>query len=107
MTDGRNVEDIDLEDGLAKCYAIVRGKKPGIYEYWNGDGGAKEQVHSFNDPVYQKFDNRSAAIDYMSHHGVPLQDVRYFRRTFKQPPNFTPQPTASFNDEFKRFAATQ
>ncbi|KAH7391715.1 hypothetical protein BKA66DRAFT_607275 [Pyrenochaeta sp. MPI-SDFR-AT-0127] len=102
-----NGEDIDLEDGLARFYAIAKGRKPGIYEFWDEDGGAKEQVHRFSDPIYQKFDDRSAAVDYMNRHGIPLPEIRYFRKTFKQQLNFVPQPTASFNDEFKRFASTQ
>jgi len=38
-----------------KFYAVVKGKKPGIYHEWFGVNGADEQVSGFSGAVYKSF----------------------------------------------------
>ncbi|MCK9230726.1 MAG: ribonuclease HI [Syntrophales bacterium] len=44
-----------------KYYAVLRGRKPGIYENWFGPGGAEEQVRGFADARYRGFFSRGKA----------------------------------------------
>ena len=36
-------------------YAVVKGRKPGIYRTWFGEGGAAEQVQGMDDALYRGF----------------------------------------------------
>ena len=58
--------DIDLEHekhGKRQSkwwYGVMRGVKPGVYDKWDGPGGANEQVLGFSNPRVKKF--RSAKL---------------------------------------------
>ena len=52
-----------------KYYAIVRGKRPGIYKVWFGRNGAEVQVRGFPNALYKGFATREAAEDYLKHSG--------------------------------------
>jgi len=45
----------------SKFYAVVQGRKPGIYQEWFGAHGAEAQVKSFAGAVYKSFPARSEA----------------------------------------------
>jgi hypothetical protein len=53
-----------------------------------------------------RFDELKPAIEYLRTRGPPENDMRIFRKTFKQLPEFTPNPSAPFKDEFDRFASS-
>lgn len=38
-----------------KYYAVARGREPGIYETWFGQGGAEEQIHGYAGARYKGF----------------------------------------------------
>ena len=38
-----------------KYYAVVRGRRPGIYNTWYGPGGAEEQIRGFAGAIYRGF----------------------------------------------------
>jgi len=65
-------------------YAVVKGRKPGIYERWSGSGGAEEQVRGFAGAVYRGF--------------ATLQEAQYYLRTGgvtpEQPALFAAGPAA-------------
>jgi ribonuclease HI len=42
-------------------YAVVKGRKPGLYTRWSGVGGAEEQVKGYPGAVYQGFGDRPEA----------------------------------------------
>jgi ribonuclease HI len=44
-----------------KFYAVVKGRKPGIYTEWFGAYGAEAQVRGFAGAVYKSFSSRSDA----------------------------------------------
>ena len=41
--------------GQKKYYAIIRGRRPGIYTAWYGQGGAEEQVRGYTGALYKGF----------------------------------------------------
>jgi ribonuclease HI len=43
-------------------YVVVRGRRPGIYSTWSGEGGAAEQVHGFPGAIYRGFVRRADAL---------------------------------------------
>ncbi len=47
-----------------KYYAVLKGRKPGIYGAWSGPGGAQEQVDSFPGALYKGFATRQDAYEY-------------------------------------------
>jgi ribonuclease HI len=48
-----------------KWYAVLKGKKPGIYEFWFGKNGAKEQIDGFKGAVFKGFSSYEDAKDFM------------------------------------------
>jgi hypothetical protein len=102
---GDKLQETDYEQFCpGQYYAVIKGRKPGIYDDWDE---ARKQVEGFPKNEYVGCSSRKAAIDYLRHHGIPHDQIRLFRKTFKQEPGFTPNPTASFGVEFKRFANSQ
>lgn len=47
-----------------KFYAVLKGRKPGIYDTWSGQGGAQEQVDSFPGALYKGFATLQEAYGY-------------------------------------------
>jgi viroplasmin and RNaseH domain-containing protein len=46
------------------CYAIVKGRKPGIYFEWTGINGAEVQVLGFSGAKYKGFSSTEEAEDW-------------------------------------------
>ncbi len=42
-------------------YAVIRGRKPGIYPRWSGSGGAEEQIKGFPGAVFRGFATQEEA----------------------------------------------
>lgn len=74
-----------------KFYAVVKGRKPGIYETWFGPGGAHEQVMSFPGAVYKGFANLLEAREYIA--GAP-GSRRSGKQAVKGRPGLLPQKAA-------------
>ena len=53
-----------------KYYAVARGYNPGIYMYWEGEGGAQEQVDGFKNNKHQRFSTRVEAEIFIETHKV-------------------------------------
>jgi ribonuclease HI len=47
--------------GKIKFYAVVRGRKPGIYTEWFGSRGAEVQIKGFAGAVYKSFSSKGEA----------------------------------------------
>jgi ribonuclease HI len=47
-----------------KCYAVVKGRKPGIYGQWFGLDGAETQINGFPGAVYKGFSSQGEAEDW-------------------------------------------
>ncbi len=47
-----------------KFYAVVRGIKPGIYDFWFGEDGAEEQVKGFPKALFKGFKTRAEAEEW-------------------------------------------
>jgi ribonuclease HI len=52
-----------------KFYAVVRGRKPGIYQRWFGPGGAESQVRGFPGARFRGFPTRREAEVFMESGG--------------------------------------
>lgn len=50
-------------------YAVLKGRRPGIYSQWTGTGGAQEQVSGFPGAKYQGFTTREEAEYYLRNNG--------------------------------------
>jgi hypothetical protein len=94
----------ESEQSFDLYYAVAKGRKLGIYDDWDE---AKKQIDKFCGSEYAKFPDRKSAARYLRMNGIPDDEIRLFRKTFRQQPNFTPNPTSSFKEEFKRFASSQ
>ena len=46
-------------------YVVVRGRKPGLYDRWFGEGEASEQVDGFADAVYRGFYTLEEAAEWL------------------------------------------
>ena len=46
-------------------YAVVSGRKPGIYSTWFGEGGAEAQVKGYFGAKYKGFSTRQEAQDWL------------------------------------------
>ncbi|KAJ4370764.1 hypothetical protein N0V83_005286 [Neocucurbitaria cava] len=99
-----NQKSEDMEPRFWKYYAVAVGRTPGLYSHWDD---AREQVMGFKGSRWEKFMDRSDAIQFMREYGFADAEIRVFRKTFKPSSTFEPNPTATFQDEFKAFAATQ
>lgn len=47
-------------------YAVINGRKPGIYSTWFGEDGAEIQVKGFFDARYKGFSTRQEALDWFN-----------------------------------------
>lgn len=54
-----------------KFYAVLKGKRPGIYDSWFGQGGAHEQVDVFPGALYRGFPSFEDAFEYAVKSGFP------------------------------------
>ncbi|MCW7754154.1 ribonuclease HI [Desulfobotulus sp. H1] len=56
-----------------KYYAVLRGRKPGVYTEWSGSGGAQEQVMGFPGARYKGFESIEDARLFMNGKAEPLK----------------------------------
>jgi hypothetical protein len=92
------------EQSQGRYCAVAKGRKIGVFDDWTE---AKKQVDNFTGHDYMDFCDLKSAVAYLCEKGIPEDRVRLFRKAFKHLPTFTPDPTASFNEEFTRFASSQ
>jgi ribonuclease HI len=48
-----------------KYYAVAKGHKPGIYDQWFGENGAKANIDGFSNAVFKKFSTLEDATSYL------------------------------------------
>jgi hypothetical protein len=99
--------DVDDASKFAKYYAVAIGRRPGIYEDWDGKRGAKEQTDGFSGALHQRFNDCNSAIRFMCRAGIARDEILLFKSHFAKRANFEPKPAAKFNDEYKRLASSQ
>jgi ribonuclease HI len=51
-------------------YVVIRGRQPGLYERWFGEGGAAEQVDGFAEAVYRGFHTLEEAAEWLRELGA-------------------------------------
>jgi ribonuclease HI len=56
-----------------KTYAVIKGRNPGIYDTWFGEGGAQNQISGFPGAVYKGFANREDAEQWFKFGQKPFQ----------------------------------
>ena len=85
-----------------KWYAVRIGSEPGIYERWEGIGGAKEQVFGHSGAIHKSFKSRQQAEVWMT-------DVPYNVYTIKLKPSPTTMNRADslFSDPWLVLMDTQ
>ncbi len=54
-----------------KYYAVVRGRKPGIYKEWYGENGAEIQIMGFSNALYKSFPTIEDAEKWLIHPEIP------------------------------------
>ena len=59
-----------------KFYAVVKGKRPGIYSEWAGDNGAEIQVKGFSGAIFKGFTTYKEAAAFMVK-GVPAKAATF------------------------------
>jgi len=57
----------------ARFYAVIRGRKPGIYTVWGGPDGAESQISGYRGAVYKGFVTRADAEQWYSAVSAPGQ----------------------------------
>jgi ribonuclease HI len=60
----------------SKFYAVVQGRKPGIYQEWFGDHGAEAQVRGAAGAVYKSFPTRLEAEAWFHQQGAKAPSVQ-------------------------------
>ena len=79
--------------GKKKYYAVVRGRRPGIYGRWYGAGGAEVQVRGYPDALFKGFTSRADAEKFIEEPVildiVELHDEAYYcwrmKHLYQQP----------------------
>jgi viroplasmin and RNaseH domain-containing protein len=99
--------DVDDASKFAKYYAVAIGRRPGIYEDWDGKRGAQEQTDGFSGALHQRFNDRKSAISFMYRAGIARDEILLFKSHFAKCANFESKPAAKFKDEYKRLASSQ
>jgi ribonuclease HI len=56
-----------------KYYAVIKGRNPGIYDKWRGDGGAESQISEFPRAVYKGFSSREEAMQWFETGGKAIE----------------------------------
>ena len=53
-------------NGKKKYYAVVRGRKTGIFTEWEGDNGAKKAVYGYSNSKFKGFTRYEDAVEFMT-----------------------------------------
>jgi ribonuclease HI len=62
-----------MTDRKKRFYAVVQGRRPGIYTEWDGPAGARVQVSGYTGAVYKGFSSLEEARRFMGTAQTPLQ----------------------------------
>jgi len=82
-----------------KYYAVAKGHKPGIYDQWFGENGAKAHIDGFSNAVFKKFSTLKDAT-------LWLKEVTG-KNDFTTPDNQTHSLTSSKHDQSAPKARTK
>ncbi len=55
-------------------YAVIRGRRPGLYKTWQGKDGAQEQIQEFQGAVFKGFYDLEDALNYLEEYGVRVPE---------------------------------
>ncbi len=58
-----------MKKKAGRCYAVARGRAPGIYDSWEGPSGARVQVEGFPGALYRGFASREDAALFIGREG--------------------------------------
>jgi ribonuclease HI len=92
-----------MSDQKKHFYVVLKGRAPGIYSQWTGQGGAEEQVRGFPGAVFRGFVTREEAEHYFRSGGQVRptgSSVSPAPRTLpvsRTQPGFLPDPEAGFS----------
>lgn len=53
-------------DDVKDYYAVIKGRKTGIFTTWDGKDGAEAQVKGFSGASHKKFKTREKAMEFLS-----------------------------------------
>lgn len=60
---------------MGKYYVVFHGRKPGIYEKWNGEDGCNAQINKFPGALYKSFEEKEKAREcWEKNHPVEFTD---------------------------------
>ncbi|HDQ44415.1 MAG TPA: ribonuclease HI [bacterium] len=62
-----------------KFYAVVKGKRPGLYTEWFGPEGAEAQIRGVAGARYKGFGTREEALGWLATHGMSVDPGRRCR----------------------------
>ena len=77
-----------------KYYAVVRGRKPGIYDHWSGQDGAEAQVKGYTDALYKGFATLSDSQEWYSSISGGKEPALNIKRMESESSNRVDQRTA-------------
>lgn len=66
-------------------YTVVKGRLPGVYQRWSGEGGAEEQVKGFPGALFKGFATRAEAEYYLQSGGKGLPSAQRIHLSTEQP----------------------
>ena len=72
---------------MKKFYAVVRGRRPGIYGKWTGENGAFEQINGYANARYKGFSQLEDALSWYGEQGggkAKLYGIRSDSQAFAQ-----------------------
>jgi ribonuclease HI len=79
-----------MSDVRKRFYAVVRGKRPGIYRTWDGPAGAQAQVKGFPGALFKGFTTLSEAQHFLATASTPDHRPPPEGRTTPKPARPTP-----------------
>jgi ribonuclease HI len=89
-----------MANAKKQFYTIVKGRVPGIYDRWSGEGGAEEQVKGYPGAVFKGFVTRAEAETYLRSGGKELPAAKPSFETKDQPVPVA-QPTRSMPSAYQ------
>ncbi len=76
-------------------YGVAAGWKVGIYDYWDGPGGGKENTENYKSNRFKGFQTLQDTIQYMEDKGVDSQNILIFLK------NGTEMTLTEYNERLK------
>jgi hypothetical protein len=62
---GVPLKDVGPRDGFLNYYAVAIGRRPGIYDTWDGPGGAQEPISGYPGASHMKFHDLESAVKFI------------------------------------------